>query len=441
MAPSHLETGECESRAPENGLGPDAPASRQRARPKLRALFVSHGCYLETSNGASVATRAMMECLARHGCAAEALSGTVFDSEKPGGLESWLAEQGLTFEPIGPSGASMGTPGSAGVDPAYYRMRVRNVGIMLHRCPTMSTHGPDEAECQAFLQLLEETLVRVRPDVVVGYGGDAFAVRLRGRARAFGAAVVCPLHHLHYRSAAPFADTDLIIAPSRFAASYYRRILGLECVVLPNLIDFERVRAETRDPRYVTFVNPSYEKGVYVFARIADELGRRRPDIPLLVVESRGTERTLVDCGLDLRTHGNVSVMRHTPDPRHFWSVTRVAIMPSLCWENQPLVAIEAMINGVPVIGSDRGGAPEALGDAGIVLGLPQRLTPSTQELPTAREVEPWVKAIVGLWDDSAWYAEQSLRSASESRRWAPEVLEPRYLQFLEDLRPHSPPV
>ena len=39
--------------------------------------------------------------------------------------------------------------------------------------------------------------------------------------------------------------------------------------------------------------------------------------------------------------------------------------MPSLWWENQPLVAIEAMINGIPVIGSDRGGIPESLGEAG----------------------------------------------------------------------------
>ena len=37
---------------------------------------------------------------------------------------------------------------------------------------------------------------------------------------------------------------------------------------------------------------PCAEKGVYAFARIAHELGRRRPDIPLLVVESRGTPST-----------------------------------------------------------------------------------------------------------------------------------------------------
>ena len=73
-------------------------------------------------------------------------------------------------------------------------------------------------------------------------------------------------------------------------------------------------------------------------------------------------------------------------------------------------MAIESMINGIPVIGSDRGGIPEALGDCGFVLPLPARLTPTTRDVPEAAEVEPWVETIIRLWDDRALYEEQSLR-------------------------------
>jgi glycosyltransferase involved in cell wall biosynthesis len=404
-------------------------------RAELRVLFVSRGCYLETSNGAAIATQAMMECLARHGCGAEALSGTLLQSDGAGDLPVWLAEQGLEFESVGGPGLPTDSPVSDGEVPPHYRLHVRNVGLTLHRCPTTSNDAPDDAECQAFLRLLDEILERHRPSVVVSYGGDDLAVAVRGRARSFGAAVVCPLHHLSYRNAAAFADADAVMVPSRFAAAYYRKTLGLECTVLPNLIDFERARAVDRVPRYVTFVNPSYEKGVYVFAKMADELGRRRPDIRLLVVEARGSERTLVDCGLDLTMHRNVSVMSHTTDPRRFWSVTRLCVMPSLCWENQPLVAIEAMLNGIPVIGSDRGGIPETLGDGGIVLGLPHQLTPSTRELPTSREVQSWVKAVIALWDDPDWCADQGRRAVAESRRWASDVLERQYVRFFQGLQ------
>ena len=130
----------------------------------------------------------------------------------------------------------------------------------------------------------------------------------------------------------------------------------------------------------MTFVNPLPEKGVYPFVGIAHELARRRPDIPLLVVESRGTRKNLVECGLGKDVKVNVQINANTPDPRHFWRQTRMALLPSLWWENQPLVAIEAMINGIPVIGSNRGGIPETLGGAGICLPLPDRLTPATPD-------------------------------------------------------------
>ena len=51
---------------------------------------------------------------------------------------------------------------------------------------------------------------------------------------------------------------------------------------------------------------------------------------------------------------------------------------------------------------------PETLGDGGIALPLPERLTPVSKILPTAEEVEPWVEAIIGLWDNPAWYQTMS---------------------------------
>jgi glycosyltransferase involved in cell wall biosynthesis len=402
---------------------------------KPRVLFTAHTCYFDTHNGASVATRSMMECLWRNGFSVAAMSGTVVESTLDFDPIEWLAEQGMNSQPLRwrPNSPDPRNPMSSA--PLAYRLEARGVPVLLHRSPTSRPHEPDESESRDFLGMFGGILDQVRPDVVVNFGGDALAAAIRRQARARGAAVVFALHNFSYWNRASFEGVDAVIAPSRFAASYYRKKIGIDCRPLPNLVDFGRVRATARQPRYATFVNPSHEKGVYAFARIADELGRRRPDIPLLVVECRGTERTLVDCGLDLRSCGNVSIMSNTPDPRQFWRLSRIVLMPSLWWESQGLVAVEAMINGVPVIASDRGALPETLGDAGIVLGLPPRLTPSTRDLPTAAEAEPWVKAIIGLWDDPVWYADQSRRALAESRRWAPEMLEPQYVEFFEGLR------
>ncbi|HEX8203589.1 MAG TPA: glycosyltransferase, partial [Isosphaeraceae bacterium] len=400
-----------------------------------RILFASHACYLDDSNGAAVASRALMQALARRGCAVAVVSGTMLDREEEVEPAAWIAARGERFEAVVNQAWTFDAGGVRPEVPDHFRLSVRGVPVTLHRGPTTRPHEPDDAEGREFLQLFDAVAARFRPEVVVGYGGSRLARAVFARARAAGAATVFVLHNFGYRSAEPFADVDAIVVASRFAAERYREALGLECIVLPNPVDFDRVRVEQPEPRFVTFVNPATEKGVFAFARIADELGRRRPDIPLLVVEGRGGEATLAACGLDLRAHGNLYVMPSTADPRAFWRVTRLCLVPSLCWENQPLVAVEAMLNGIPVLGSDRGGLPETLGRAGVVLPLPAWLTPSSRAVPTAAEVAPWIEAIVRLWDDADLYAERRRLARDEARRWAPEVLEPRYARFFTELR------
>jgi len=98
------------------------------------------------------------------------------------------------------------------------------------------------------------------------------------------------------------------------------------------------------------------------------------------------------------------------------------------------------MVNGIPVIASDRGALPETLGGAGIVLPLPERITQATRMLPTAEEVAPWVEAVIRLWDDAEFYQDHRRRALAEARRWDPEVLEPQYVEFFRNLKPGSKP-
>jgi hypothetical protein len=138
-----------------------------------------------------------MECPARRGFAAAALSRTVLDSDRDVNLGVWVAEQGLMFELLGGPTALAEAPGAAADHLASVsdRLHVRGVAVVLHQCPTTRPHEPDDSECQAFLRLLEDTMVRSRSNVVVSYGGDALAPRIRCQARAMGVAVVCPLPH------------------------------------------------------------------------------------------------------------------------------------------------------------------------------------------------------------------------------------------------------
>jgi glycosyltransferase involved in cell wall biosynthesis len=94
------------------------------------------------------------------------------------------------------------------------------------------------------------------------------------------------------------------------------------------------------------------------------------------------------------------------------------------------------MLNGIPVLGSRRGALPEVLGEAGFVLDIPDRYTPDTRSVPTAAEVAPWVEGVIRLWDDHAFYEEQSKRCRAAAEIWRPERLGDQYDAFFRDLLP-----
>jgi glycosyltransferase involved in cell wall biosynthesis len=239
--------------------------------------------------------------------------------------------------------------------------------------------------------------------------------------------VVFALHNFAYHDAAFFQPVDAVLVPSRFAQAHYHRTLDLACTPLPGPWDWTRIRCLQVSGRYVTFVNPRPDKGVFVFARIAAELARRRPDIPLLVVEGRGTAGWLQCTGLDLGALGTISVMANTPEPRDFYQVSRLVLMPSLWWESFARVAAEALINGIPVLASRRGGLAETLHEAGFLFDLPERYTPQSCLVPTAAEVAPWIDTIIRLWDDEAFYHDEQRRCLAAAEAWRPERLLPRF--------------
>ena len=143
---------------------------------------------------------------------------------------------------------------------------------------------------------------------------------------------------------------------------------------------------------------------------------------------------------LDIVGHGNILVSPPLPEPRQFLALTRILLVPPVFEEPFGRVAAEAMINGIPPIVSDRGGLPETVGNGGIVLALPGRLTKETTRLPTEAETQPWFDAVVRLWDDAGAYARASAAALAEAHRlYGEEMLRARYLAYFEAPPPYEP--
>jgi len=375
-----------------------------------------------------------MQHLRRGGHAAEALCGSTLDCGRGVELAEWLSARSLRGEVSAAHSLVIDPRGARSEQPIRYRLSSGGLPVMLIAGASTRYHELDHGESEGFLRAYDEALERLDPEVVIGYGGGRLQREVFTRARRQGRITVFDLHNCRYEASEPFEHVDAIRVPSPFAADHYRMRLGLECTALPPIVDPGRIRASRSDPRFVTFVNPTIGKGALVFARLAHELGRRRPDIPFLAVEVCGEERHLASCGLDLREYGNVFLMPHTPTPRRIYSVARIMLVPSLVPETFGLVAAEAMANGIPVLASDRGALADTVGGAGLIESLPERLTPEAAILPEPDEIAHWADAIERLWDDHNLYEHFRELAIERSRLWHPEAVLPSYERFLDGL-------
>jgi hypothetical protein len=77
---------------------------------------------------------------------------------------------------------------------------------------------------------------------------------------------------------------------------------------------------------------------------------------------------------------------------------------------------------------------PEVTGDAGLTLEIPAQYTPESQTAPTPEEVEPWLQAIIKLWDDANFYETLRQKSLARTKRWQPNRIAEQYDTCLSKL-------
>jgi len=135
-----------------------------------RIFFVAHSCYLDASNGAAVASRAMLEALARRGFEVEVLCGAMLDLNREVDIAGWVAERHGPAAERGGGTLSIGVDGLRAGVPPHLTLVVGGVPVAVHRGPTTRLHEPEPAEKDEFLRLYLAALDRFRPEVVVGSG-------------------------------------------------------------------------------------------------------------------------------------------------------------------------------------------------------------------------------------------------------------------------------
>ncbi|WP_079193224.1 glycosyltransferase family 4 protein [Streptomyces sp. CB02488] len=148
----------------------------------------------------------------------------------------------------------------------------------------------------------------------------------------------------------------------------------------------------------VLMVNPIPAKG----SALLHQLIRVMPEQHFTLVE--GWWNTSDQFG----AYPNVTFVPRVYDMSPLYRSHRLLLVPSTVEDAFPRVIIEAALHGMPAIGSDRGGIPEAIGAAGLVL-------------PNTTDPQLWADAIRGA-DHRAAGEEARQRAAGLTRPRLPDL-------------------
>ena len=100
----------------------------------------------------------------------------------------------------------------------------------------------------------------------------------------------------------------------------------------------------------------------------------------------------------------NVTLLAPQKDMRKVYGRCKILLVPSLWEEAYGRVVTEAQFSGIPVVASNRGGLPEAVGPGGILI-------------EPDGPIEEWVSVIRELWQNDEFYKERSAAATAYAHR------------------------
>ena len=369
--------------------------------PKI--LWMSPYSLHDISSGASIHCKTVLECLAKRGFEVWSCSSFIFDS---------------------PAGANVFNNLKDKIDSSKKSVfEIDDAGI--HYIYTRSSSNFEQEQNLNDQELLFKVYCSVldnfKPDFVMGFGTGMISMTSFAEAQRRGIVTIYPVLNGNHGNYA-FPNTDLILTDSHASANLYFRRDQIRMIPTGQLFDPVYCLSNKHKPKYITFINPSFEKGLSIFAKLAQYCQKAHPDLRFLVVNSNGnfaeniqylhTKGNKDDHPLKPQDFDNVDMTPATNNMKPIYTVSKVLVTPSLWWESWGRVASEAVLNNIPVLGSTSGGLKEATFGAGIHLDAPEHCIKDNLSLPDDEEIKPWAQALERLVNED-W--EQQLKHAQDN--------------------------
>jgi glycosyltransferase involved in cell wall biosynthesis len=415
----------------------------------MRFLLINNHCISDPTAGVTQSLRTIMEWLSDAGHECRILTTARFESRVSFTIEEHLQQQGVDVAAQTAPQRAARRGGRRDRTTPIVRYAVRGVPVTMLLTRHNDESRPDKSESSRYLALVDRLLDEFAPDHVIACNGHPMIFAALAAAQRRGCTTSFAVRGFGYYDARFFEHVDHAFTCSQFLTDVYREKIGLLSTPLEPPIDWSTVLAPLESRAFVTFVHPAPHKGLYLFARLADTLGARRPDIPLLVVQSGHTAGSLNAIpGIDFSQYPQIMAAPAVPTPADYFALTRLLLVPSIWDEPFGRVAAEAMINGIPPLVSERGSLPHVVGgnrsdgSGGRVLPVPAWMTPETTRLPSESEIQPWYEAICALWDDAALYEATAARARDlAEERYSERVSRKKHVDYFASLATRGQPL
>lgn len=274
---------------------------------------------------------------------------------------------------------------SPSYDSLYISNRIRNK-VFRQSFPFDRVMGYPVFRTWDIKEAIFSTCKSFKPDVAVLIPCDGLAEGISADLLEAGVPSVLYLHDVEFGELGNPKNMALcgIVANSKFTSRSFNAFFGFSAPPVVHNI-FERKNYVTKSSQeYVTFINPVPVKGLPLML----ELVRKNPDIPFLFVEGWPLDnREKIDLLLELKSLKNVKWLNRVLDMRRIYSKTCILLVPSTWCEAWGRVVSEAHISSIPVIASNIGGLPEAVGPGGVLV--------------PPGDVEAWSQTLRDMWENS----------------------------------------
>lgn len=198
-----------------------------------------------------------------------------------------------------------------------------------------------------------------------------------------------------------------------------------QSTIVNPLIDFSKYIVSVKQPGSIGMVNPVIPKGGLILKDIAismpdrnfvaargwdflkDPTGEHWDLTKMQEMADAHNDELHIPDSIDLSGVDNLHIEGPFRDMRDFYSRLSLLLVPSIWDEAFGRVVVESMINGIPVLASDRGNLPTTLGNGGIVIKDPF-------------DINEW-KRNIELMDDETTYRKYSQQAVKSAKRFDPE--------------------